>query len=319
GAVALGHSNVADSAYSFAAGYGNYSKGYNSFAFGENLTAQAVNSFVVGTYNVVTGNKTDWIETDPLFVVGNGESGLTHDAFRINKNGGAYFYPENASYGIYLYNLNTATSPYLTHYGVRSYIQRNKVGGYYYSGYFNDDGGTNGTYYGLYADVRSGGAIDVAEYIFDTYGNTEPADVVVADLFTKESVIKSTKPYQSEVLGVISTEPHMTMGMDLIVDEKTGEAKKGVKATRLALTGRVPVNVTGENGPVNPGDYLTTSSTPGFSMKWSLLDVNAATDFADLKRILVENERRRNAIIGKAVESFSGSGTAKIMMLISLQ
>jgi hypothetical protein len=54
-------------------------------------------------------------------------------------------------------------------------------------------------------------------------------------------------------------------------------------------------------------------------MKWTLLDVNSATDFADLKRILAENEKRRNAIIGKAVESFSGSGSGKIMVLISLQ
>ncbi|MFN8242317.1 MAG: hypothetical protein U0X39_16390 [Bacteroidales bacterium] len=39
----------------------------------------------------------------------------------------------------------------------------------------------------------------------------------------------------------------------------------------------------------------------------TLLDVNAATDFNDLKGILAENERRRNAIIGKSpsVESFT--------------
>ncbi|HQK71963.1 MAG TPA: hypothetical protein PL101_12720, partial [Bacteroidales bacterium] len=83
--------------------------------------------------------------------------------------------------------------------------------------------------------------------------------------------------------------------------------------------GRVPVNVTGENGPIQPGDFLTSSSTPGYAMKWTLLDVNEAKDFDDLKRILAENERRRGAIIGKALESFSGTGTGKIMVLISLQ
>jgi hypothetical protein len=54
-------------------------------------------------------------------------------------------------------------------------------------------------------------------------------------------------------------------------------------------------------------------------MKWSLLDVNNAKDFEEMKSILAENERRRNAVIGKAIESFSGSGTGKIMVFISLQ
>jgi hypothetical protein len=35
----------------------------------------------------------------------------------------------------------------------------------------------------------------------------------------------------------------------------------------LALTGRVPVSVSTENGPIKPGDYLTTSSKPGVVMK----------------------------------------------------
>jgi len=137
---------------------------------------------------------------------------------------------------------------------------------------------------------------------------------------SKESVIKSSIPYQTAVLGVVSTKPHMTMGMELVTDEKTGKPLSDAKpAARLALTGRVPVKVSSENGPIVPGDLLTTSSTPGYAMKWSLLDVNSAKDFDDLKRILSENEKRRSAVIGKAVESFSDQGTGKIMVLISLQ
>jgi len=196
-------------------------------------------------------------------------------------------------------------------------VTRNKADGYYYSGYFYDLG-SEGTYYGLYADARSGAAIDVAEYIYDSFGNTEPADVVVADPNKKESVIKSSAPYQSSVLGVISTTPHLTLGMELVINEETGEAIEGVQATRLTLTGRVPVKVTIENGAIMPGDLLTTSSTPGYAMKWTLLDVNNARDFEEMKSILAENEKRRNAIIGKAVEAHS-SGTGKIVVLVSLQ
>ncbi len=350
GSVALGHTNWADTSYSFAAGYGNYSYGFNAFALGENVTAQSANSFVVGTYNTIAGDKYNWIDTDPLFVIGNGESGATHDAFKVLKNGATYIYPVDANVGLY----NYCTNPTRTGatYGQYNYVTNStastgtQYGGYFssyqygtgvnyglrsyayggsgnatavYSGFFSGSHGGTGTYYGLYADAVSGVAKDVAEYIYDTYGNTSPADVVVADINTKESIIKSSKPFQTGILGVISTKPHTTMGLDLVLDTATQQTKKGVNAARLALTGRVPVNVCRENGDIVPGDYLTSSSTPGTAMKWTLLDVNAATDFADLKRILAENERRRNTIIGKAVESFSGSGTGKIMVLISLQ
>jgi len=35
----------------------------------------------------------------------------------------------------------------------------------------------------------------------------------------------------------------------------------------VALVGRLPVKVTNENGPINVGDFITTSSTPGHGMK----------------------------------------------------
>ncbi|HOM40166.1 MAG TPA: hypothetical protein PK064_04585 [Bacteroidales bacterium] len=364
GAIAIGFSNVADSAYSVAIGANNNATGYNAFAFGESLTAQAANSFVIGTYNVPAGSKTSWVNNDPLFVIGNGDSNTPHNALEVKKSGALYVYPDSSIYGIYNYATNTTYGLYIYNYaqnyttssiyGIRSYTYQNNstATGYVSSGYFTSDNngtGTNyglrsysyqnntastasvysgyyfssnagsGANYGLYANIRSGGSIDIAEYIHDSHGDTQSGDVVVADPARKESVVKSSKPYQTGIVGVISTNPHLTMGMELIIDEKTGEEKKGVNAARLALTGRVPVNVTGENGPIQPGDYLTSSSTPGYAMKWTLLDVNEAKDFEDLKRILAENEKRRGAIIGKALENFSGTGTGKIMVLISLQ
>jgi hypothetical protein len=322
GAITLGYLNYADTTNAIAAGTESTSHGISAIALGQNVTAEAASSLVVGTYNATsTGyNKYSWVETDPLFVVGNGDATTGHDAFRINKNGATYINPENAYSGLWVspkYDSNYG-STYA--YGILSNMQRNKAGVTYYSGYFYDSGSGLGTYNGEYADVRTGASIDVAEYIYDTNANTGPADVVVADPNNKESIVKSSKPYQTGVLGVISTKPHMTMGMELVTDEKTGAPLENPKPTaRLALSGRVPVNVCGENGAIKPGDYLTSSSTPGTAMKWTLLDVNGAKDFDDLKKILAENERRRGAIIGKAVESFAGSGTAKIMVLISLQ
>ena len=92
---------------------------------------------------------------------------------------------------------------------------------------------------------------DLAEYIFSE-GDVEPADVVVVSDDMK--VKKSYKPYDKKAIGVISTEPAAVFG-------------GGKGDVELAISGRVPVKATNENGAIEPGDLLTTSSTPGHAMK----------------------------------------------------
>jgi len=89
GSVAIGHTNSADSAYSFAAGSHTYARGYNAFALGESVTAEAANSFVIGYNNLtnVSYDRDQWVDTDPLFVIGNGGSGSRSDAMVVLKNG----------------------------------------------------------------------------------------------------------------------------------------------------------------------------------------------------------------------------------------
>ena len=87
GSVAIGHSNVADSAFTFTAGYNNKAIGIKAFALGENLTALSANSFVIGAYNLISGSNTEWIPSDPLFVIGNGMPGQPSNAFMVLKDG----------------------------------------------------------------------------------------------------------------------------------------------------------------------------------------------------------------------------------------
>ncbi len=331
--TAVGFHNRAIAPYSFTGGFANQAEGHYATAMGRYTSAASFNSFVIGTYNESVGTADDWIPTEPLFQIGNGSSpDDTNDALRINKNGSAYFKSQKSNHGIYLYGLNNYYNGFFYNriesdnttsstYGIysRVYSLDPDISNVY-SGYFssNLNPATQDEYRGLWADYRSGDAIDLAEYIYDTNGDTGPGDVLVADPGNDESVLKSQEPYQTSVVGVVSTDPHMVMGMELVVDEATGEPIPGVSATRLALTGRVPVKVTGENGAIEPGDLLTTSSTPGHAMKWSLLDVNEADDFEELKQMLAENERRRNAVIGKALSS-SSSGEGTVVLLISLQ
>ena len=46
---------------------------------------------------------------------------------------------------------------------------------------------------------------------------------------------------------------------------------------RIALAGRTPCKVTDENGPIHPGDLLTSSSTPGHAMRALPVDLEGAT------------------------------------------
>ena len=68
--------------------------GVNSTAAGEGSVASSRGSFVVGRHNVAEGDASDWVETDPLFVVGNGTGDSedlpevqSRNAFVVYKNG----------------------------------------------------------------------------------------------------------------------------------------------------------------------------------------------------------------------------------------
>lgn len=204
-----------------------------------------------------------------------------------------------------------------TAYGIVGKAHRSDNAGTYYSGYF-EDMYSLGTYYGLYADYRTGGPIDIAEYIYDSKDNTRPGDVVIMDPNNDESVIKSSKPYDTSVLGVISTKPCMTMGMELIKNDSTGEINKDVNVCQLTLIGRVPVKVTDENGPIKRGDLITTSSKLGYAMKWTSVEYDSNDTVGEFTWKMNENERRNHAIIGKALEPHN-TGDGEILVLINLQ
>lgn len=99
---------------------------------------------------------------------------------------------------------------------------------------------------------------DIAENYLSSGGNDIEAGTVVS--ISQEvtgSVHVSSTSYDHNLIGIVSTNPRG----DLIL----GQGGQGT--VRVALLGRVPVKVSGENGPIKPGDYLTSSSTPGIAMK----------------------------------------------------
>lgn len=98
------------------------------------------------------------------------------------------------------------------------------------------------------------GAADLAEYYYSNVPLT-PGDVVAIEPSQSAGITTSTIPYQSTLLGIVSTSPALTIG--LVADN----------AYPIALAGRVPVKVTTQNGIIKVGDELTSSSMEGFAMK----------------------------------------------------
>ena len=103
---------------------------------------------------------------------------------------------------------------------------------------------------------------------------------------------RSGQAYQSTVVGVYSTQPGFLAGSG-------GESDDTSNMVPLAVMGVVPVKVSTENGSVLPGDFLTSSSIPGYAMR--------AGDAPPL-----------GTIIGKALESLEEE-TGTIHMLVMMR
>jgi len=142
--------------------------------------------------------------------------------------------------------------------------------------------------------LRITGGADLSEQ-FDVRGNAKPGMVVCIDPANPGKLIVSHSRYDRTVAGIVSgagdVKPGMLMGQD-------GSVADGQHP--IALSGRVYVFADASNGPILPGDMLTTSDVAGHAMK--------VDDFA----------RAHGTIIGKAMTSLA-KGKGLVLVLVSLQ
>jgi hypothetical protein len=121
---------------------------------------------------------------------------------------------------------------------------------------------------GGHCTETNGACADLAE-MYEASEPVVPGDVLVLDAETSRlvgmRVKKSAGANAVNVVGVVSTAPAMTFGLDNGVLVGGGAADPLRPA--VALVGRVPVNVTDEGGPVNAGDLLVTASKSGFAKR----------------------------------------------------
>lgn len=117
-----------------------------------------------------------------------------------------------------------------------------------------------------------------------------PGDVVAISTHADRTVELASEPYSSSVIGVYSTKPAFLGG---VLEEKGLNANK----IPVAIVGIVPVKVSAENGTIQRGDLLTTSSTPGYAMK--------ATDY------------QPGTLLGKAMGKLeSGTGVIDVLLML---
>ena len=123
----------------------------------------------------------------------------------------------------------------------------------------------------------------------------EPGLVVSIDPDNPGKLVVSGHAYDKSVAGIISgaggVKPGMLMG-------QSGSIADG--SHPVALTGRVYCWADASNGPINPGDLLTASNTPGHAMK------------------VTNHAKAQGSIIGKAMTSLK-KGKGLVLVLVTLQ
>ena len=174
------------------------------------------------------------------------------------------------------------------------------MGGVHHDGQNNPGGGTrqmrldfNGNLF--VRGTVSGGGADFAEMLLAQDG-AEPGDVLA--IGADGRLVLSTEPYQDSLAGIYSTRPGL-LGGAADGEDLTGKIP-------LAVAGVIPVKVTDENGPIAPGDALTSSSTPGRAMKATKIRIGKAAFYPS------------GVILGKALESHT-DGEGVIQALVVLQ
>ncbi len=137
---------------------------------------------------------------------------------------------------------------------------------------------------------------DIAEP-FDVCGLEEirPGMVVCIDSENPGKLRIGSERYDRCVAGIISGAGELNPGM---IMGQSGSVADGEHP--VALTGRVYCLADASNGPIAPGDLLTSSDVPGHAMK------------------VTDHDMAQGAVIGKAMNSLD-SGRGLVLVLVSLQ
>lgn len=134
----------------------------------------------------------------------------------------------------------------------------------------------------------------------------EPFEIVAMDSIQQGMLVSidpahpgrlciASKPYDHTVAGIISGANGLNPGLVMTQQDAVGAGRYPV-----ALTGRVYCWANTSNGPIQPGDLLTSSEIPGQAMK------------------VTDHKRSQGAIVGKAMSALEGT-QGLVLVLVTLQ
>ncbi|MEK7341133.1 MAG: hypothetical protein AABZ69_02840, partial [Candidatus Binatota bacterium] len=104
----------------------------------------------------------------------------------------------------------------------------------------------------------------------------------------------ASRPYDTGVAGVVSSQPGIILG-------EAAEDK-----TKIAHSGRVKVKADAQFGPISVGDLLVSSATSGYAMRSTPIE------------IVGTHIHRPGTIVGKALEPLK-EGQGEILVFLTLQ
>jgi hypothetical protein len=132
------------------------------------------------------------------------------------------------------------------------------------------------------------GHADYAEYFKTKDNDLTAGQAVCVDILNNDSIERCTRGSDPNIMGIVSTNP-------AIIGNAPDDQDRSVGYAIIAMLGQIPAKVSAENGPIRPGDSLTSAaSIPGYIMK-----ANAG-----------------DSTVGVALEGLE-SGTGTIQVLIS--
>jgi DNA-binding transcriptional MerR regulator len=100
---------------------------------------------------------------------------------------------------------------------------------------------------------------------------SEPGDLMVMTKNGTGFVARGQRVYDSQIVGAVTTNVRGTSNNDLDYNDYdgTGSRNGNPNWANVGMVGQVYVKVSLENGPIQAGDPITTSSAKGFGMKAS--------------------------------------------------
>jgi hypothetical protein len=289
-AVPGGALNVASGVASFAAGYNAHATTQEAFVWADNSSGSAFTSSANYQFlmRATGGVGVGTAQTPPGGLrVASGGLAVTGASSPSYPGSAGVFIEKVPNYGgalyAYDYNANGPLSLALNspggNVGIGTLTPQNTL----------DVNGTTRTH----SIIITGGA-DLAEPFKMGSSSVQKGSVVVIDDTHPGELKLSASAYDTRVAGIVSGANGINPGIAL---QQEGMVEGG---QNVALTGRVYVLADATHGPIQPGDLLTTSDTPGHAMRVS------------------DHARAQGAILGKAMSTLS-EGKGMVLVLVTLQ